>query len=106
MTQPKTLADIFGELPPLGYLDVWAALPGLTGHELRDVIDAAQAILAGRAEDAVGAQRDETTSAPEASRGGGWLELKTINGCGPYVYRRWREGRRLRSEYVGKAREA
>ena len=37
--------------------------------------------------------------------GGGWVELKTINGCGPYAYKRWREGGRMRSEYIGKVKE-
>ena len=33
----------------------------------------------------------------------GYVEIKTINGR-PYAYRRWREGGRLRSEYVGKVK--
>jgi hypothetical protein len=33
----------------------------------------------------------------------GYLETKTING-GQYIYRRWRDNGRLRSEYVGKLR--
>ena len=35
---------------------------------------------------------------------GGWVELKTINGCGPYAYKRWRSGGRTRSEYIGKVK--
>jgi hypothetical protein len=53
------------------------------------------------------AERDEP--AGDADHGGngrraagGWVELKTINGSGPYAYRRWREGKRLRSKYIGK----
>ena len=39
----------------------------------------------------------------EAKKGkGGYIELKMIKNCGPYAYRRWREGGRLRSEYLGK----
>lgn len=34
---------------------------------------------------------------------GSWVELKIINGCGPYAYLRWREGGRQRSKYLGKA---
>lgn len=33
---------------------------------------------------------------------GAYVELKMINGCGPYAYLRWRSGRRLRSQYLGK----
>src|ERR671938_1971164 len=38
----------------------------------------------------------------------GWLELRFVRDrasgrvYGPYVYRRWREGRRQRTQYVGK----
>jgi len=35
----------------------------------------------------------------------GYIELKTINGCGPYAYRRARVGGRLTSEYLGKVKE-
>lgn len=38
--------------------------------------------------------------------GRGWVELKKINGYGPYAYRRWREGKKLRSEYLGKVKES
>lgn len=36
---------------------------------------------------------------------GGYVELKTINGCGPYAYRRARVGGRLTSEYIGKVKQ-
>ena len=36
---------------------------------------------------------------------GGYIELKTINGCGPYAYRRARVGGRLTSEYLGKVKQ-
>jgi phage N-6-adenine-methyltransferase len=39
---------------------------------------------------------------PRKKVGRSWVELKTINGCGPYAYKRWREGGRHRSEYIGK----
>jgi hypothetical protein len=37
---------------------------------------------------------------------GAWVELKTINGCGPYAYLRWRENGRQKSKYLGKVEEA
>jgi hypothetical protein len=40
-----------------------------------------------------------------SSKARGWVELKTIKGYGPYAYRRWRDGGRLRSEYIGKVKE-
>lgn len=51
-------------------------------------------------ETAVNNDAEISTTKKKGKRG--WVELKTINGCGPYAYRRWREGGRLRSEYVGK----
>lgn len=42
--------------------------------------------------------------APIAARRAGWVELKIINGCGPYAYRRWLDGRIKRSQYIGKVR--
>lgn len=41
----------------------------------------------------------------KGSKGGGYVELKTINGCGPYAYRRARVGGRLTSEYIGKVKQ-
>jgi hypothetical protein len=35
---------------------------------------------------------------------GGWVELKIINGCGPYAYARWLDGKIKRSRYIGKVR--
>jgi hypothetical protein len=78
-------------------------LPTLANSDLLEVIEAASDILEEREQAEVGYG---AAPAESSSRGGGWLELKTVNGCGPYVYRRWREGGRLRSEYVGKVREA
>lgn len=41
----------------------------------------------------------------KGSKGGGYVEIKYINGCGPYAYRRAREGGRLTSEYIGKVKQ-
>ena len=52
-------------------------------------------------------QEQASERGQQASQGkgkaGGYTEVKMINGCGPYAYKRWREGGRLRSEYQGKA---
>ena len=37
---------------------------------------------------------------------GGYVEEKMIRGYGPYLYLRYWEGRRLRSEYLGRAGSA
>ena len=50
--------------------------------------------------------RSSTSSAapPSAGKGGGdgWIEIKRIHGRA-YLYRRWREGGRKRSKYLGPA---
>jgi hypothetical protein len=54
-------------------------------------------------------QRGEEPAGPEADAGQngtgnrGYVEIKTIKGR-PYAYRRWREGKVLRSEYLGKVK--
>lgn len=54
------------------------------------------------------AQQDERMSergqeaGESKGKAGGYVEAKMINGYGPYAYKRWREGGRLRSEYQGK----
>lgn len=45
------------------------------------------------------------TGKAQKGRRGGYIELKTINGCGPYAYRRTRVGGRLTSEYIGKVKQ-
>ena len=42
---------------------------------------------------------------PGGRRGARWVELKMINGCGPYAYERWIDGGRKRSRYLGKVKE-
>jgi hypothetical protein len=66
-------------------------------QQLRDIIDA---LLA---------QHDEIDQAARtgtdkviALRGGGSVELKIINKCGPYAYLRFWSGRRHCSRYLGK----
>lgn len=47
---------------------------------------------------------DQVAEQGEESKG--YYELKTIKGYGPYIYRRYKENGRLRSEYIGKAKTA
>lgn len=85
-------------------------LPGL--EDLRDAVDGL--IAERQAQEDLGStdppqddnmlpKRDggDFTSRPRGS----WVELKTINGCGPYAYLRWREGGHQRSKYLGKVVE-
>jgi len=34
--------------------------------------------------------------------GEGWIETRMVGNCGPYAYRRWWDGNKKRSEYLGK----
>ncbi len=62
----------------------------------------------------LGEQEQEAQQEPAGDRGqqgeskgkaGGYVELKMINGCGPYAYKRARVGGRLTSEYIGKVKQ-
>ena len=52
-------------------------------------------------------EADSASPAPAKGKkdGKGWVELKMINGSGPYAYRRWYEGKRCRSKYIGKVKQ-
>lgn len=54
----------------------------------------------------------ETSSGPagKTREASGWIELKWIPGAngkqyGPYAYKRWRQGKVLRSQYLGKVKQ-
>jgi len=64
-------------------------------------IENMEIIFPNEEEETVTAVVPERTNKKQAT-GGSYVELKTINGCGPYAYKRWREGGRLKSEYIGK----
>ncbi len=77
--------------------------------EVRDYLDTliAQAEEA-EAEAAARIGKARSSSGGDSRKTGGgsaWVELKTINGCGPYAYRRWYEGKRCRSQYIGKVKK-
>lgn len=51
---------------------------------------------------------ESSSSAKSAKSGrgsGGYIELKEINGCGPYAYRRARVNGRMTSTYLGKVNQ-
>lgn len=90
------------------YQTVTSNLSKLNRAELENVADLVAAMLA-ELEDApeeTAATGPATAGGPKGKGGKGstWLELRTVNGCGPYVYKRWRgaDGKK-HSEYVGKA---
>lgn len=73
--------------------------------ELRGLVDSliAAAEVAQAAPDEPGLEGGAAKA--EKARKGGYIELKTINGSGPYAYRRRRVGGRLTSEYIGKVKQ-
>lgn len=46
-----------------------------------------------------------TGPANSKAGGAGWIELKMIGKNGPYAYKRWRQGKTLRSQYLGKVKQ-
>ena len=65
----------------------------------------ARRIELGLEEPAHAAADNGASDKGKGSKGGGYVEIKTINGCGPYAYRRARVGGRLTSEYIGKVKQ-
>lgn len=91
----------------------WGALERIVAQateeellRLRGMIDDA---LAAKAQEEPAKEHEPDRGGKESnsSKGGkgGYVELKMINGCGPYAYRRARVGGRLTSEYIGKVKQ-
>ena len=93
--------SIDADIPDLGdsstlnlkKLLVWAG--ELPEKELNQVIDAL-----------IGLRAASFPTGEETSQSSGAIELKMINGCGPYKYLRYWSGGRHRSVYMGKVAEA
>lgn len=86
-----------------------AALQLLDREELlwlRGLVDDRLAELEEEEEQADLSSSEPVSKPSRKKNGSGWLELKYINKWGPYVYKRWREGKILHSEYVGKVEKA
>lgn len=89
----------------------WGALERIVAQateeellRLRGMIDDALAALpqvepAEEATDRAGGDKSNS------SKGGGYYEVKMINGCGPYLYERARVNGRLTSTYKGKVKQ-
>lgn len=72
--------------------------------ELRGLID--DLVEAQQAGDDPGDDdRSEPGESSQADGGRGWIEIRMVNGCGPYAYQRWWAGKRKRSKYLGKVKK-
>ena len=90
MGQRKHLVALIGFLDRDGLLD------------LRGLVDDRLAELEGQEQEIEDCSGEPAGQAGSKNGKGGYVELKYIRGFGPYAYRRWREGKRLRSQYLGK----
>lgn len=87
-------------------------LQQLTDDELRSTSSIIRAMLEAREDERAEEIDTEPPKTPTLSaelpngrgKGGqrGYHEYKVINGCGPYLYLRYRDGKILRSKYLGK----
>lgn len=68
-------------------------------EELGEMVAALLAVTKPEEEDDDDALDGEKPSRPAAR---GHIEEKVINGCGPYLYLRYWQGRTLKSKYIGK----
>jgi hypothetical protein len=87
--------------------DWLASLP----FDSEDFAEIESAIAARRSQEGqtVGEEQERLASGSTLGRalGAGWLEWRWVSKpsgtrCGPYLYFRWREGKRKRTKYVGK----
>ncbi len=88
------------------YQTVTANLGRLNRRQLEDVaaqVAALLAVLEDEADDEATALTSSNTG-PGLKKGGqaGYIEHKTINGCGPYAYLRFWSGKTHKSTYLGK----
>ena len=73
---------------------------------LQELIAMAEARLAELDEELEPVQEPSSNGSSKAKAGGaGWIELKMIGKNGPYAYKRWRQGKTLRSQYLGKVKQ-
>jgi hypothetical protein len=77
----------------------------LNSEQLDDVIAFMADLLATEDTEELEEQAADGNSSKSKGSPAGWVELKHINGYGPYAYLRWRDGKRMRSKYLGKARD-
>lgn len=87
-------------MPPLDLLPI---LQNLKAKELNNLIDALLALRA--ALDYLPEEKDTAEAGLESNPAigkTGYFEMKTVNGCGPYKYLRFRSEGKLKSYYLGK----
>ena len=79
----------------------WAS--ALSQSQRRNLIDALLAL--DEVEDGDRTSNNNGSNNNGGGTTGGYIELKTINGCGPYRYLRFRSQGQYKSVYLGKARD-
>lgn len=79
----------------------WAST--LSRFQRRDLIDALLAL--DEIEDSDRSLSTNGSNGNGSGTTGGYIELKTINGCGPYRYLRFRSQGQYKSVYLGKGEE-
>lgn len=87
------------------YKTVTDNLGRLTRRQLEDVAAQVAALLDAiddQADDVTPLSSSNTTGGPKKGGQAGYIEHKTINGCGPYAYLRYWSGKTHKSSYLGK----
>jgi hypothetical protein len=69
-------------------------------EELGEMVAALLAVTAPEAQEDEQVDGNREKSTRPAARG--HIEEKVINGCGPYLYLRYWQGKTLKSKYIGK----
>lgn len=87
------------------FTTVKANLGKLNRTELEAVADLVAGLLDALAEaqaETVAEVMPTNNPAPTNGKARGYIEHKMINGCGPYAYLRYWDGKTLKSHYIGK----
>ena len=87
------------------YQTVTANLGRLNRRQLEDVaaqVAALLAVLEDEADEATALTSSNTGAGLKKGGQAGYVEHKTINGCGPYAYLRFWSGKTHKSTYLGK----
>jgi len=80
---------------------VTSHLGQLSRGELEELGEMVAALLAATAPEEEDDQVADLDAKPTKAAARGHIEEKTINGCGPYLYLRYWQGKTLKSKYIG-----
>lgn len=84
---------------------VWGICHALQDSQILSIIAMLQGLLEAREQERAPKEESSALGGDGKTRSPrGWYEQKKINGCGPYWWFRWREGKKKKQVYLGKTK--